>query len=336
MGRTHFAHLSQHPDVQLVALSDKHPDKRAGRWRSGTGNIGARSGEQVDVSDLHQYADPLELVRDPEVDVVIVTLPTPLHPDVAIAALEAGKHVFSEKPMARTVADCDRMTAAARRSGRTLMIGQCIRFWPQYETIRALIDAGRLGDVRFMTLRRVSSPPLFASDNWYMDHTQSGGALLDLHVHDVDFAQDFWGPPHRLHASGSRGPSGGIDHVAATWHWDDGRYAVLEGGWCFHIPFAFEMAITVYGTTGTAEWSSAHGEDVYLYTGAAEREAFKCDTATGWAREMDYFVAQLRAGQPASRCTPESSRTSIRLAELERESIEGGASEVLVRRVAGA
>ena len=216
------------------------------------------------------------------------------------------------------------------------MVGQCVRFWPQYETIRGLLDAGRLGDVRFMTLRRVSSPPIFASDNWYMDHKQSGGALFDLHVHDIDFAQHLWGPPARLSASGSRGPSGGIDHVVATWHWDDGRYATLEGGWCFHIPFAFEMAITVHGSAGTAEWSSAHGDDVYLYTGAAERDAFKCDAATGWSREMDYFVAQLRAGQPVARCTPESCRTSIRLAELEQESISGGCAEVLVPRVAGA
>jgi len=328
MGRTHFGHLVKHPQVRVVALCDKNPDRRLGRWQT-TGNIGARDAERVDLSPYRVSADPLDAARADDVDVVVVTLPTPHHATAAVAALEAGKHVFCEKPMGRSLDECDRMLAAARASGRTLMVGQCIRFWPQYEIIRQQIEAGRIGRVQFATLRRLSNPPRFASDNWYMDHTLSGGALLDLHVHDVDYVADTFGTPTRIRAAGSRGPSGGIDHVLATWDYDDGRYVAIEGGWSFHAPFPFEMAITVRGETGTLEWVLSRGPEVRLYDGAAEPELLSCPDGTGWSREMDYLIECLRAGRPVARCQPESSRQSIALALLEREAVETGREMVL-------
>ena len=155
-----------------------------------------------------------------------------------------------------------------------------------------------------------------------LNGAQSGGALFDLHVHDVDFAQVLLGIPATVTAVGSRGPSGQIDHVIATYAYADGRYALLEGGWLPHVPWPFEMAITVVGETGTLDWSMQRGAEVHLYRAGSKPETIAVSAETGWARELDYFIDCLRNEKPVERCVPASSRTSIALALRERESVE--------------
>ena len=163
-----------------------------------------------------------------------------------------------------------------------------------------------------------------------MDGAQSGGALFDLHVHDVDFAQCLLGTPAKLTANGFRGPSGAIDHVVATYVYSDGRYATLEGGWICHAPWPFEMAITVVGEKGMFDWSLRRGPEVEFYHGGAAPEKISVGDETGWARELDYFIACLRDGRSPERCLPATSRASIALALRERESIEQGGVMVAV------
>nr|CAI78888.1 dehydrogenase [uncultured bacterium] len=325
MGRTYFHHLCNHPRASVVAVCDRDPQLRAGDWAQATGNIGPRAGQRVDLGGATAYSDPQELIGDPDVDVVAVTLPTPLHAPVTEQALAAGRHVLCEKPMARDLEGCDRMIWAAEQAGRTLMIAQCVRFWPQYEAIKRLVDEGRLGPLRFAKLKRVTSPPLYSSQNWLMDGRQSGGALLDLHVHDTDFAHHLLGMPESIFARGTRGPSGEIDHVLATYSYADGRYALIEGGWAHHhAPWPFEMAISVFGERGAAQWSSQRGPEVLLYAGADEVQRIDCADEAGWMHELDYFIDRVVAGQPVERCLPASSRTSVALALLEKQAIESG------------
>ena len=330
MGRQYFSHLRDHTDAHVAAVCDQDAGRRAGDWSDSVGNINAREGQRVDMAGINAHADWNELIADESVDAVAITLPTSMHADVAVGALESGKHVVCEKPMALTLGDCDRMIAAAQRSGRTLMVAQCIRFWPQYEEIKRRVDAGEIGLVRFASLKRLASPPGYSQGGWLMDGTKSGGALLDLHVHDVDFAQHLLGLPVKLTAQGCGGPSGAIDHVVSTYIYDDGRYATLEGGWLFHAPWPFEMAITVVGEAGTLDWSMQRGPEVGFYHGGDELEKIVVGDETGWTRELDYFTACARQGRAVERCLPASSRASIALALLERESVEGGGTVIAV------
>lgn len=333
MGRVFFRHLRDHPHARVVAVCDRDAERRRGNWVDSIGNLNARQGERVDMEGISAYGEWGEVIADQRVDVVAVTLPTPTHAEVTVRALEAGKHVVCEKPMALTLADCDRMIAAAERTGRTLMVAQCIRFWPQYELIKQHVDTGKIGAVRFASLRRLASPPDYSSGGWLMDASQSGGALFDLHVHDVDFAQYLLGVPARLTAHGCRGPSGGIDQVVATYAYPDGRFALLEGGWLFSSPWPFEMSISVVGETGTLDWSMRRGPEVLLYSGGEQPQKLSVPRETGWTRELDYFVECVREGRPVERCRPTASRASIALALLERESIESGSATVAVGSV---
>ena len=324
MGQSHFARLRQHPRAEVVAICDADEARRRGDWSGALGNIDLikTGGGRVPLDGIHAYATPAELIADREVDVVLITLPTPQHAPVAVAALSAGKHVLCEKPMAERASTCDRMIRAARSHERLLMVAQCIRFWPQYVKIKQMIDEGQIGAIRFVTLRRLASPPTYSAGSWLLDGTQSGGAILDLHVHDVDFAQYLLGLPDTIHARGVRGLTGGIDHVVATYGYADGRYAVIEGGWAFTAPWPFEMSITVHGERGTLEWSLSRGSAVSHYTGTEVR-SIPCD-GDALRSEQDYFIECLQAGRPVEQCTPVSSRMSVALAWLERRAIETG------------
>lgn len=324
MGRTYFEHLRQHPQAEVVALCDEDEARRRGEWRDAVGNLMVREAERAVSGSVAGYAKLADMLRDERVEAVAITLPTHLHAETTIAALRAGKHVLCEKPMALTLPACERMLRAAHRSGRTLMIAQCIRFWPQYERIKEMVDGGELGEIRFVTLRRLASPPVYSADNWLLDGARSGGALLDLHVHDVDFAHYLLGVPRSVQAWMTFDAVRDNDHVVAAYEYDDGSYALLEGGWAFQRPWPFEMAITVAGERGTLDWSLRRGPEVLHYAGDAEPRRIEVAGGTGWTRELDYFIRCVRAGVPVSLCTPESSRTSLALALLERSAAKAG------------
>jgi 1,5-anhydro-D-fructose reductase (1,5-anhydro-D-mannitol-forming) len=325
MGRTHFARLRQHPHARVVALCDSDERRRSGQWNDKVGNLDDVLADDAatTLDDIAPYSTIADLVADPDVDAVVVALPTRLHADATVAALEAGKHVLCEKPMGLRVGDCDRMIAATESAGRTLMVAQCIRFWPQYELIERMVRAGEIGRVRYANLRRLGSRPTYSSDNWLMDAASSGGALLDLHVHDLDFVQHLLGVPDAIHAHGVIGQPDIIDLVTATWRYADGCYACIEGGWAFTPPWPFEMAITVHGDRGTLEWALSRGPAIRHYNGSDNVREITCE-GDAYGREDDYFIECVRTGQPVDRCTPQSTRTSIALAWLERRAIETG------------
>jgi predicted dehydrogenase len=323
MGRTHFARLCQHPRAAVVAVCDCDPALRRGEWEGRFGNLDLGSAPpRKALCGVAAYETAEELIADANVEVVLIALPTPQHAPLSIAALQAGKHVLCEKPMAYRPSDCNRMLAAAKASGRTLMIGHCIRFWPQYELIKRYVDEGRIGALRFVTLRRLTSPPTHSAGGWLLAGAQSGGALLDVHLHDIDFAQHLLGLPDAVLATGMKGVSGAIDHVAATYRYADGRYAVLEGGWALTSPRPFEMSITVHGERGTLEWSSGWGNEVRHYDGT--RTALIACEGDAYQREDDYFIDCVLSDRTPERCLPTSSRTSVALAWLEQRAVETG------------
>jgi len=130
MGRMHFRCWQGLENAEVTAICETNPNIIEEAQKN-VGNIEGYA-EQVDFSKLKVYNDLGQMLRDESLDAVSLTVPTFLHPDLTIQALSAGVNVLCEKPMALTVAECDRMIAAAEESGKILQIGHCVRFWPEY------------------------------------------------------------------------------------------------------------------------------------------------------------------------------------------------------------
>ena len=322
MGRTHFTVFDQDSRATVVALMDHQPARRNGDWRDPLGNLESAWPVQVDMTNRRGYATVEDLCADPEVELVDLTLPTHLHADAAVTALRARKHVLSEKPMALSSKDCKRIVEAAKKSRKYFMVAQCIRFWPQYAKIKELVAGRKYGKVRSLTLRRMATPPGYSSGAWLMNHEHSGGALFDLHIHDVDFALYLMGKPKKVTAYGVIGPSGGIDHVLGVWDYGKDMLATIEGSWCFHEPYPFQMYVNVRCDKATIEWDMAKGSALRVYTGGRDLEEIPVSATTGWHMEIDYMLTCIERKKKPKIVTPESSALSIKLAESERKSIE--------------
>ncbi len=311
MGSTHLNALRKIPEAELAAVASDIPQRLTGDLSDVQGNIGGPGG-RLDFSRVRKYSDAYQALRDFETEAVDLCLPTHLHAPVAVAALQAGKHVLVEKPMALTAEDCERMIAAARQAGRILMVAQVLRFIPAYRTTAETIRSGRLGAVRAAIFRRRCAAPAWGG--WLHDKAASGGGVFDLLIHDVDFMLQAFGRPEAVSAAGCEDLARGVDWITATFYYPGGPAVVISGGWHHPKAFPFSMEFTVVGEQGTIEYSS-EGRPLTLYRADGEAEALEAGGEQDWYEaEIRYFLQCAARNQPPEFCPPEESAAAVKLA----------------------
>jgi predicted dehydrogenase len=322
MGKMHLGVWNQIEGADVVAVAD--PDRE--RLRTGESaqeiNIGTAAG-RLRAEGTRCYTQPGKLARDPNVDVVDICAPTFVHARLARQALAAGKHVLCEKPMALTPRQCDAVVRAAAATDAVFMVAQCIRFWPAYEHLAETIRAGRLGALRVLRLMREGPPPRWAWNDWYADAARSGGGILDLHVHDVDFLVSVFGAPRRVISQGARGFSGGWDAVGTLYDYGPGKVISTFADLSLPDNVRFRMAFEAVFERGMLRCDSRLQPALIEWDGREERIP---DVAPedGYRREIEYFAECVRTGRRPRRCLPESTALSVRVATAERRSCERG------------
>ena len=147
---------------------------------------------------INFYTDLDEMVAKEEFDFVDICVPSFKHRELSVEMLRRGYHVMCEKPMALNYADCEEMMRAAEESGKQLMIGQCLRFYPVFGYIKEAIEENRFGKVTGAFFSRISEPPVWGWENWFMTPERSGGCITDLHVHDIDIIRYLFGEPEAV------------------------------------------------------------------------------------------------------------------------------------------
>ncbi len=229
IGRLHFGCWKKSPQGRVVAIASRDPRKRAGDWAGGEFNLGDQASEKADLSGIAVYEHASALIADPNVQIVDICTSTPEHAPLAIAALRAGKHVICEKPMALSVADCVAVEKAVSDSGRQLMVGHCLRYWPHYVKAREMLASGEYGRALYAQFHRSGAVPGGSAGGWLMKPEASGG-VLDLHIHDIDVALWWFGRPGTIEAHGYR--RDGLPMIVdATWRYLDGPLVQLHGAW---------------------------------------------------------------------------------------------------------
>jgi len=324
IGRVHFDQYDKLTDrARIVAICDKEPDRRAGRFSRIGGNLPGFAGQDRDLHDVRQYADWRDLLADADVDMVDICAPTFLHCEISVAALNAGKHVLCEKPMALNVHQCDDMLAAAARAKGKFMIAQCIRFWPEYVYLRQVFQDGRYGELKAVHFRRQAGIPGYSLNNWILDPTLSGGGSLDLHVHDVDYAIQLLGKPKAVFAQAYQRAGGGIDRVHALWDYGPDRVVQLEGFWDMPGAFTFNMGYTAVFEKAGVHYDIGSGKPLTVYrNGTSETPAIT--GSDGYRAELEYFLDCIERDTAPTISTPVESRDAVALAMAERQSARTG------------
>ncbi len=327
MGKMHFEIYQTMPELaNVVAIADVGRDKLAGDWSAVGGNM-AMGGARADLTGVAPYPSPDDLIADPNVDVVDITLPTYLHREYAVKALNAGKHTLCEKPMALTTEEADAMLDAAKTSGKLLLIGQCIRFWPAYAKAREMIVGGEHGRVITACFRRFSTMPVWNWDGWLLDPGRSGLAALDLHIHDADFIASVFGMPESVASFGGTLHPGGFDHILTRYAYPDGKLVTAEGGWEYAPNFPFSMTFAIHMEKASLELAADGSLTLYPVSGAPG--AIPVDPGTGYQHELAHYLDCLAAGRESSVITAASARDSVRLVEAEIRSAAAGATVAL-------
>jgi predicted dehydrogenase len=322
MGVTHLRAYLQVESARIVAVCDSVRLPINGVLEGVAGNI--KKSDDINLGPQVKVFRKLEhVLADPEVALVDLCTPTPLHPQQAIASLKAGKHVLCEKPMARTSAAAQEILQAEASGISFLMPAMCMRFWPGWSWLKQAVDDKRYGNVLSVRFRRISEMPGWSKQGTYSAGSDLGGALFDLHIHDTDFVQFLFGRPKRVFSTGVTNAAGSINHVVTQYVYPGGPVVSAEGGWL--LTKGFNMGYTIHCERATLDFDLARGADAMQVIEEGKAPHFVTyDEPDGYGGEVRYVVDCVKAGRRPSVVTAHDGFTALEICEAEEKSLKTG------------
>ncbi|MCG2820593.1 MAG: Gfo/Idh/MocA family oxidoreductase [Candidatus Atribacteria bacterium] len=319
MGKVHANCYRALQDVRVVGVSDIRQDKA----KEIANLVGARV-----------VTDANELINNKEIDAMSILLPTHLHKELVIKTAQAKKHIFCEKPLALTVKDAEEMIKETRKEKVKLMIGMVLRFWSEYIEFKRIVDSEIYGKLTTLTCTRLSSRPVFGWDKWYFDPKQSGGAALDLHIHDTDYIYYLLGKPKSVYSLRKR-TNKNLEYIYTNYKYKD-TVVNAEGGWV-ERSFGFVQAIRGVFEDGTVlEYNSKnqpltiYGKEKAELVNVPESKVNSINTdgniseLGGYYNEVKYWIECLQNDRYPERITPEDAKVSLEIVLKEIKSAEIG------------
>jgi myo-inositol 2-dehydrogenase / D-chiro-inositol 1-dehydrogenase len=280
---------------------------------------------------LRVYTRYDELLAD--VDIVDLCVPSDLHHSMTLQAAKAGKHVMCEKPIALSVADGRAMIDACERAGVRLFIAMVLRFVPQYSAAQQVVSSGQIGAPCVIRLTRASYQPRKANDNWFVDERRSGGMIVDLMIHDYDYARWIGGNVARVFAKSVRAarPDAPGDYALVTLRFASGAIGHIEGGWAYP-PGIFRTSMDIAGTDGVLEWTSDVSDPLHTYlSDAPAQKAAEVGlppsivAESAFVTEIRHFYDALVNNKPFM-VSAEDALAALQIALAARESLQTGRS----------
>lgn len=321
MGSVHGRLLVKHPGVELVAVADAVEELRA------------QAAQELNVKT---YASGDELIAADKYDVIFVCCPTYLHAKYTLMAMEAGCHVFCEKPMALNVDECTAMIDAQNKYGKMLMIGQVLRFWPEYVFLKKAIDNKTYGELRALSMTRVGGVST-GWQNWFLDERRGGVQMFDRHIHDTDAILWMLGTPKAICSQGfyeDPNTAGGFSHNFTQYFYNKPIIVNAEGSADLPQGHPFTAAYRAVFDRGVVEYDcTRQGDTLRVYDGGdapklpelpiPEEDAsgkLNITTRLPYFYEQEYFFKCIREGVKPTTVTPEAARETIRVVRTEIES----------------
>ena len=291
MGRMHYGVWRRRRDSRVVAVCDVHAAQFTAKV---SGNRPGADNSKLP-RRIRLYSDLTEMLSVGGFDVVDITLPTFLHPDAVISALNAGFHVLCEKPMALDLKECDRMLAAEAQSGKILMIAQCARYDPPNVYLKRLVEEQTYGAVLAADFTRFCAPPAWTScgKGWFANEKVSGGVVLDMHIHDADLVQHLFGLPKTVSSVCHRRPDGAIDHVSTAYGFAD-KVVTADASWAASATLSFDKSYRVFFENATVFCGARYGKHVVVYPNKGKPFEVKLGKVTGYDNEIAEFATSVR------------------------------------------
>ena len=301
----HVPGLRQTGKFEVKAVADIRPDD---------GSAAAMDIERY-------YTNAQELIHDPDLDVIMVGSTHDWHAPQCIQAMEAGKHVIVEKPIARNLQEAAAMVEAAERTGKTFMVAMCQRYDPQYQYIKQLIDKGALGKLLSARIDHYQNFNPALGSWWRSKEKVGGGAVIGSGVHRLDLLRWFFGEPVKVYANGVGVPARleAEACVHAVIEFDSGVVANFSINWACN-QFVHGEGVSITGTDGTVVSRDGH---LQLGLSHVDNGSLK-DVSLNWGESMySHFLKCIETGETPLTSGQEGYK-SLRLVRAIYKSMETG------------
>ena len=308
--------------VKLIAACDSDPEKFRTKTRI---NLPLKDFEEDE--PFEQYYDMEEMLEKENPDLIDICLPTRFHADTTVKCLNRGYHVLCEKPMAGTYQDCQRMLQAVNPTINQFMVGQCLRFYPEYECLQELVASKKYGEVQSSEFYRYSPPPFWSGDNWQMNVNQSGGCLVELNIHDIDYVRWIFGEPEKATCH-MESRLNEMDYVESYFNYNTHQVKV-HSGWTTPED-AFEYGYEVQFEQALVQMKNGK---VTVQEVDKEAKEIPITLRDGVIGEIEYFVKIISQKLENTKNPPESSAKTILLLEKLRESAQQNSKPILWRSI---
>jgi UDP-N-acetylglucosamine 3-dehydrogenase len=319
ISKSHATAIRNLPNARCAAVADTVFDKAAAAGR-----------------ELHCpfFTDAREMLQKvPEIDIVIIALPTFLHASYSVLCLEAGKAVLCEKPLEMSLQHALEVKEAVERTGGIFMTAQVVRFWPGYSRIKRLYEDGELGEIRMSFFSRCSQIQRWDND-WLFDPVTGGGALHDMMVHDLDFMNYLFGDAKTVYAIASKDGTGCYNDVFASICYQNGAKGVAQTSFSMKSGYPFTMHAELMGTKATVEYTYKAGFDVNQRNEAESclrlyRDGMDPVIEHPWeydpyTKQLAYFISCAEERRQPAIVTPAQSVEVIRTVDAVERSADSG------------
>jgi predicted dehydrogenase len=328
MGYIHYLAAQKLRGATVTAVCSRDKTKLSGDWRNIRGNFGP-PGQVMDLSGVKKYETLDALLADPDIDLIDICNPTNAHPDTAIRALNAGKHVLVEKAIALTTADADAMVAAAKKAGKMLMVAHVLPFFPEFAFAYEAVTSGRYGKLLGGHFKRVIAKPDWSAAIGDADAT--GGPAVDLHIHDTHFIGLIAGVPQAVFSTGlAEGNS--VNYLTTSYlHGSGGPAITCSSGAVSMSGRPFVHGFEIYLEKATLSYDSG-GTPLTVFTNDGKSEQPKLgdgDPIVAFTNEIQAAVDGVTSGKMPPLLDGQLARNALVLCHKECESVKAGRAVIV-------
>ena len=267
----------------------------------------------------------------PDVDVVDICSPTHLHHEMILKAAAAGKHIVCEKPLARTTQEAWETVNACRKANVLLLVAHVVRYFPEYALAQSAIANGQIGKPAVIRLHRGSYRPKKPAGNWFLDEAKSGGILMDLMIHDYDYARWIAGEVESVLAQcvSKHHPNAPVDYGLVILSHKSGALSHIAGSWAYPPP-TFRTHIEIAGDRGLIEFdsdSTAPIQNLILKSGESDAPDVGLPASpvseSPYTTQIKEFYTALKDGKP-TRIQATDGLAAVQIAEAAIQSAQSG------------
>lgn len=266
--------------------------------------------------NIRSYTDFDEMLENEKIDILDICLPTYLHTEYAVKALEKGINVICEKPISLDRTDVDRIYNTAEKHNALFMVAHVIRFWPEYEMVKNIYDSGKYGKLLSASLKRLGEYPRWSWDDWMKDEKRSGLVPFDLHVHDLDFLIYAFGKPKKVTSFRSKLPD--QDYINAVYTFEDFSVCT-EAAW-YAAPYPFTVSFRFQFENALVAWENSElviyengGEILKPMSGCSPTDTgnIGLPKSNAYENEIRYFTECVLNGEKPQKVKPDELESVI-------------------------